>query len=139
VVRDQLYSLLRSAAQTEPELTNQLVTDALVAFVSREEKPPTKPTTEEPERPVDYQTRLSSILSASSALPVETDLEVRRRILAHLVVLAHHQQICEFCKFVFFSAQRLAVSRSGLFSTSLDRDLPEGERGSPRTRRGEVG
>ena len=139
VVRDQLYSLLRSTAQTEPELTNQLVTDALVAFVFREEKPPTKPTMEEPERPVDYQTRLSSILSGSSALPVGTDLEVRRRILANLVVLAHHRQICKFCKLVFLSTQHLAVSRSGLFSTSLDRDLPEGERGSPRTCRGEVG
>ena len=96
VIRDQLYSVLRSVAQTEPGLTNQLVTDALVAFVCREEKPPAKPITEESERPVDYQIRLSSILSASSALPADTDLEVRKQILVNLVVLAHHKQICEF-------------------------------------------
>lgn len=95
VIRDKLYSVLRSVAQTEPGLVNQLVTDALVAFVSQEEKPPAKPSTEETERPVDYQIRLSSILSASSAPPADTDLEVRKQILTNLVVLAHHNRICE--------------------------------------------
>jgi hypothetical protein len=94
-IRDQLYSVLRSVAQTEPGLINQLITDALVAFVCREEKPPPKPTVEEPERPIDYQKRLSSVLSASSAFPADTDLEVRKQILVNLVVLAHHKQICE--------------------------------------------
>lgn len=93
-IRDQLYSVLRLAAQTEPGLINQLVTDALVAFVSREEKSPTKPAAEESERPVDHQIRLSSILSASSALPADTDPEVRKEILTNLVVLAHHKRIC---------------------------------------------
>lgn len=95
VVRDRLNTVLRSVAQTEPGLINQLVTDALVDFVSREEKPPTKPATEEVERHIDYQIRLSSILSASSALPVDTDLEVRKRIITNLIVLAHHKRICE--------------------------------------------
>jgi len=94
VIRDQLYSVLRSVAQTEPGLANRLITDALVAFVSRE-KPPTKPATEETERPVDYQIRLSSILSASSALPEDVDLEVREQILTNLVALTHHKRICE--------------------------------------------
>lgn len=93
--RDQLYSVLRSVAQAEPGLVNQLITDALVAFVSREEKLPAKPITEETERTVDYQIRLSSILSASSALPADADLEVRKQILTNLVALAHHKRICE--------------------------------------------
>lgn len=96
VVRDRLYSILRSIAQTEPGLINQLVADALVAFVSREEKPPAKSVTEEVERPVDYQTRLSSILSAPSVLPADTDLGIRKQIIANLIVLAHHRQICVF-------------------------------------------
>jgi hypothetical protein len=96
IVREQLYSVLRSVAQTEPGLVNRLVTEALVAFVPREEKPPAKPVTEEAERPVDYRVRLSSILSASSALPVDTDLEVRKQILTNFVVLAHHKRICGF-------------------------------------------
>jgi hypothetical protein len=95
-VRDQLYSVLRSVAQTEPGLINLLVSDALVAFVSREEKPLAKPVSEELESPIDYRIRLSSILSASSALPVDTDLEVRKQILTNLVVLAHHKRICKF-------------------------------------------
>lgn len=95
VVRDQLYSALRSIARTEPGLINQLITDALVAFLSREEKPPAKPMTEEVERPIDYQTRLSSILSASSALPTDADLEVRKKIITNLIALAHHERICE--------------------------------------------
>ena len=95
VIRDQLYSTLRSVVQTEPGLVNQLVTDALVAFVSREEKLPAKAATEEPERPVDYQIRLSSILSASSALPADTDPETRKQILTNLVALAHHKRIGE--------------------------------------------
>jgi hypothetical protein len=76
-------------------LINQLVTEALIAFVSREEKPPVKPATEETEKPIDYQIRLSSILSASSALPADTDLDVRKQILTDLVALAHHKRICE--------------------------------------------
>lgn len=95
VIRDQLYSVLRSIAQIEPGLISQLVTDALVAFVSREEKPPSKSTTEESEKPIDYQIRLSSILSASSALPADTDLEIRKQILANLIVVTHHRGICE--------------------------------------------
>lgn len=95
VVRDRLYSLLRSLAQAEPGLINQLVTDALIAFLSREEKQPSNPITEEVERPVDYQTRLSSILSASSALPEGTDSEVRKQIITNLIALAHHKRICE--------------------------------------------
>ena len=95
VIRDQLYSVLRSVAQAELGLANQLVTDALVAFVSREEKPPTKPAAEDTERPVDHRIRLSSILSASSALPADTDPEIRKQILTNLVVLTHHEQICE--------------------------------------------
>jgi hypothetical protein len=95
VIRDRLYSVLRSIAQTEPGLINQLIADALGAFVSREEKPPAKSTVEELEKPVDYRIRLSSILSVSSALPADTDLEVRRDILVNLVVLAHHERICE--------------------------------------------
>ena len=94
-IRHQLYTILRSFAQTEPGMINQLIADALVNFVSREEKPPVKPATEELEKPIDYQTRLSSILSAASALPVDTDLEVRKQILTNLVVLAHHKRICE--------------------------------------------
>ena len=94
-VRGRLYSILRSVAQIEPGLTNQIVTDALVAFVSREEKPPVKSITEEVEKPVDYQTRLSSILSASSVLPADTDSEIRKQIITNLIVLAHHKQICE--------------------------------------------
>lgn len=95
VIRDQLYSILGSLAQTEPGLVNQLVTDALVAFVSREEKPPAKTALEETERHVDYQIRLSPILFASSALPPDTDLEIRKKILTNLVALAHHKRICE--------------------------------------------
>ena len=94
-IRDQLHSVLRSVAQAEPGLVNRLVTDALVAFVSRAEKQPTKIVTEETERVVDYQIRLSSILSASSALPADADLEVRKQILTNLVALAHHKRICE--------------------------------------------
>ena len=94
-IRSQLLSVLRSVAQAEPGLVNQLVADALVAFLSREEKPTTKTGPEETERPVDYQIRLGPILSASSALPVDTDLEVRKRILTNLVALAHHERICK--------------------------------------------
>ena len=95
IIRDQLYSVLRSAAQTEPGLVNQLITDALVAFVSREEKLSAKTATEETEKAVDYQIRLSSILSASSALPADANLEARKRILTNLVALAHHKRTCE--------------------------------------------
>ena len=95
VIRSQLHSVLRSVAQTEPGLVNQLVADALVAFLSRGEKPPAKTVPEETERSADYQIRLSPILSASSALPADTDLEVRKRILTNLVALAHHKRICE--------------------------------------------
>ena len=95
VIRNQLNSVLRLIAQTEPGVINQLVTDALVAYVSQEEKPPAKPIVEETERPIDYQSRLSSILSAASALPADTDLEVRKQILTNLVALAHHNRIGE--------------------------------------------
>ena len=95
VTRSQLHSVLRSVAQIKPGLVNQLVADALVAFLSREEKPSAKTIPEETEKSVDYQIRLSSILSASSALPADTDLEVRKQILTNLVALAHHKRICE--------------------------------------------
>ena len=95
VIRSHLNSVLRLAAQTEPGVVNQLITDALAAYVSQEEKPPAKPVAEEAERPIDYQIRLSSILSAASALPADTDLEVRKQILTNLVALAHHNRICE--------------------------------------------
>ena len=93
ITRTQLHSVLRAVAQIEPGLVNQLVADGLVAFLSREEKPKTVP--EETERSVDHQVRLSPILSASSALPADTDLEVRKQILTNLVALAHHKRICE--------------------------------------------
>ena len=78
-----------------------MVTDALVAFVSREEKPPAKPVAEDTERPVDNRIRLSSILSASSALPADTDPEIRKQILTNLVALTHHEQICESLRFAY--------------------------------------
>ena len=112
-IRDQLYSVLRLVAQTEPGLVNQLVTDALVAFVSREEKSPPKPVAEETERPVDYQIRLSSILSASSALPADTDLEVRKKILTNLIALAHHKRICKYLRHAHpFNIYRYAAAGS---------------------------
>ena len=114
VIRDQLYSVLRSVAQTEPGLVNQLVTDALVAFVSREEKPPAKSVAEETERPVDYKIRLSSILSASSVLPADTDLEVREEILMNLVALAHHKRICKSLRHTYNCL---------MFTVTLQRDL----------------
>ena len=114
VIRDQLYSVLRSVAQTEPGLVNQLITDALVAFVSREEKPSAKPVAEDTERPVDYQIRLSSILSASSALPTDTDLEVRKQILTNLVALAHHKRICKPLRYTYIHL---------IFTVTLQRDL----------------
>ena len=116
VIRDQLYSVLRSVAQTEPGIVNQLVTDALVAFVSREEKPPTKPITEETERPVDYQIRLSSILSASSALPAETDLEVRKQILTNLIALAHHRRICKPLRHAYIHLMFIVTPQLDLLS-----------------------
>lgn len=114
LIRNQVNSVLRLTAQTEPGIVNQLVTDALAAYVSQEEKLPAKPVAEETERPIDYQIRLSSILSAASALPADTDLEVRKQILTNLVALAHHNRICERLQY--------ACTHSA-FTVTMQRDL----------------
>ncbi len=84
-------------AALAPKSTNELVRAGLIAHLARRRTSvPKNQNTSEDEKPtVNKQPRLLAFLAASAAFGDGAEPTLRERLLAKLVVLAHHPEICE--------------------------------------------
>jgi hypothetical protein len=80
-----------------PKATNELVRAGLMAYLARRRMSvPKNQNTFEDEKPaVNKQPRLLAFLAASAAFGDGAEPTLREQLLAKLVVLAHHPEICE--------------------------------------------
>jgi acyl transferase domain-containing protein len=80
-----------------PKATNELVRAGLMAYLARRRTSvPKNQNTFEDEKPtVDKQPRLLAFLAASAAFGSGAELTLREQLMAKLVALAHHPEICE--------------------------------------------
>src|SRR6266478_4513934 len=88
--RKNVQSMLSTSTATMPELTNNVVREALTVYLSRfvaQAKPPAPSSDERALPPVNKQSRLSGLLSAASCNN-EVDSGVRDDVLVRYVVLA---------------------------------------------------
>ena len=80
-----------------PKETNELVRAGLMAYLARRRTSvPKNQNTSEDEKPtINKQSRLLAFLVASAAFGDDAEPTVREQLLAKLVMLAHHPEICE--------------------------------------------
>ena len=97
-LRRELIASLEKNSALFPELLNGVIVDSLVAFLSREVKrPSSKTSSDEVESTTGRHPQLlSKILSACASFSEATEVVVRKKLLVKLVVIAHHNQLCEF-------------------------------------------
>jgi hypothetical protein len=97
--RDTLTSL-QTLSTTYPEMVNRVARDALVAYNS---KAPTVAKAvasagddaAEDKSAANRQSRLSAFLYTCAAFDEGTDVSVKQRLLADLLIIAHHEDICK--------------------------------------------
>jgi hypothetical protein len=96
--RDTLTSL-QTLSTTYPEMVNRVARDALVAYISKASTP-TKVVASAGDDVADdksaanRQSRLSAFLYTCAAFDEATDVAVKQRLLADLLIIAHHGDIC---------------------------------------------
>jgi hypothetical protein len=80
-----------------PKAANELVRAGLVAYLARRRTSvPKNQNTSEDEKPtINKQPRLLAFLAASAAFGNGAETTLREQLLAKLVILAHHPEICE--------------------------------------------
>lgn len=95
--RRRVIASLEHLTALVPETTSELVRAGLMASLARRRTPiPKNQNTSEDERPaVNKQPRFLAFLAASAAFGEGTEITLRGQLLAKLVVLAHHPEICE--------------------------------------------
>jgi hypothetical protein len=80
-----------------PKETNEVVRAGLMAYLARRRTSvPKNPNTSDNEKPtINKQPRLLAFLAASAAFGDGAEPTLREQLLANLVILAHHPEICE--------------------------------------------
>lgn len=80
-----------------PKETNEVVRAGLMAYLARRQTSvPKNQNTSDDERPIiDKQPRLLAFLAASAAFGDSAETTLHEQLLANLVILAHHPEICE--------------------------------------------
>lgn len=100
--RDTLSALERLSTSL-PEAVNRVARDALVAFISKDDLKKAKVANgddaHEDRAPANRQMRLSNLLYTCAAFGDAADPGLKQRLLADLVVVAHHAGVCRllFC------------------------------------------
>jgi hypothetical protein len=99
-VRKAALSTLERLTTLYPEALNRVARDALVAYISKEQpaKPkvaPTEETSSEDKTAVNRQARLSAFLYTCAAFGADTPVPVKQRLLADLLIIAHHTGVCK--------------------------------------------
>jgi hypothetical protein len=99
--RKTVQSTLSTSTTKMPELTNNVLQEALTAYLSRfvaQAKPPASSSDESaslPPPPVNKQSRLSGLLLSAVTFNNEVNLGVREDALVQYISLAHHPLVCE--------------------------------------------
>jgi hypothetical protein len=115
-----------------PTTASDLVRGGLVAYLARQRTvtsiPKNQNTSEDSsEKPaVNNQPRLLAFLAASVAFSEGTEPTLREQLLAELVVLAHHPEICTSLRVYTRTREVIAVSQveiRGKFGSSYARRL----------------
>lgn len=97
--RDTLTSL-QTLSTTYPEMVNRVARDALVAYISKAPSVAKAAVTAgddvaEDKSAANRQSRLSAFLYTCAAFDEGTDVAVKQRLLADLLIIAHHEDICK--------------------------------------------
>jgi hypothetical protein len=98
-LRRDTLSALERLTTAHPEVVNRVARDALMAFISKEQ-PVTKAKTaagddaQDDKTSVNRQMRLSGFLYTCAAFGEDTDAVVKQRLLADLLIIAHHEGAC---------------------------------------------
>jgi len=80
-----------------PILTNQVLREALRAFLAKGPPPPPKVSQEESvEQAWNKHARVSSLLFSGVTFSDDVDKHTRYQIVSDLVVLAHHSLVCMY-------------------------------------------
>ena len=94
--RRQVVASVGHLTALAPKATNELVRAGLMAYLARRRTSVPNQNTSEDEKPtVNRQSRLLAFLAASAAFGDGAETTLRELLLAKLVVLAHHPEICE--------------------------------------------
>jgi hypothetical protein len=134
-LRRDTLSALERLSTTFPEVVNRVARDALVTFISKEDqakfKTASSDDSQDDRAPVNRQMRLSSLLYTCATFGDDTDVGLKQRLLADLVIIAHHAGVCRsfpcsFEKFVVHSQTRARWQ----FKIHMDRAIPKGRTGS---------
>ena len=83
-----------------PKTASELIRAGLAAYLARQRTPtPKNQTTSEDEKPaINKQPRLLAFFAASAAFGEGAEPTLCEHLLAELLVLAHHPEICESLK-----------------------------------------
>jgi len=133
-VRRQVVTSVEHLTALAPTTASDLVRGGLVAYLARQRTvtsiPKNQNTSEDAsEKPaVNNQPRLLAFLAASVAFGEGTEPTLREQLLAELVVLAHHPEICTSLRVIRELGRSLRSLRWN-FAASLDRAMPEGSSG----------
>lgn len=95
--RRQVVASVGRLTALAPKESNELVRAGLMAYLARRRTSvPKNPNTSEDEKPtINKQPRLLAFLAASAAFGDGAEPTLREQLLANLVILAHHPEICE--------------------------------------------
>lgn len=93
-IRREVHNLVKCNASRRPQLINRVIRDALTTFVSRGTPVLKAISADEPPKPWNKHSRLSTLILSAVSFDDTLALTVREEIIVELIVLGHHHLIC---------------------------------------------
>ena len=90
-IRQSTSNVIQDAAKWDPELITTLAGEAIIASLASS---PSKSVDQFANARIQH-TRLASFLLSAVAYPKDLETELKERLVTNLVVVAHHERVCE--------------------------------------------